>query len=105
MSGEDILEGFDSASGPRDARVVLEQMGSVSDLVLRGGSAIIAPDGSYLVGPSYDSRDTVYADLDPGLIEEARLTLDVDGHYSRPDIFTLKVDTGSQRNVEFADAD
>lgn len=105
MSGDDILEGFDSASGPPVARAVLEQMGGASDLVLRGGSAVIAPDGSYLVEPSYDSRDTVYADLDPGLIEEARLTLDVDGHYSRPDIFTLKVNTGSHRNVEFDDGD
>ena len=105
MSADEVLEGFDSASGPAAARTLLERMGSAPGPVLRGGSAVIAPDGSYLSEPSYDSRETVFADMDADLIEEARLTLDVDGHYSRPDIFTLSVDTGSQRNVEFDDAD
>lgn len=105
MSRDEMLAGFDSAGGPAEARVILEQVGRGDDLVLRGGSAVIAPDGSYLVEPSYDNRECVLADLDPGLIEEARLTLDTDGHYSRPDVFTLSVDTRSQRNVEFGEGD
>src|SRR5438552_13493213 len=32
----------------------------------RGGSAILAPDGSYLAGPPYDEEGILYADLDPG---------------------------------------
>ena len=80
---------------------LLELAGGGPEPVLRGGSAVIAPDGSYLVGPSYDSREAVVADLDRGLIEEACLTLDTDGHYSRPDVFTLQVDTDRQRNVAF----
>jgi predicted amidohydrolase len=101
MTREDVLDGFDSAGGPPAARSVLEQVGRASRTVLRGGSAVIAPDGSYLVEPSYDCRDTLFADLDAGRIEEARLTLDSDGHYARPDVFTLRVDTRRQRNVAF----
>ena len=31
----------------------------------RGGSAILAPDGSYLAGPLYDEEGILYAELDP----------------------------------------
>jgi predicted amidohydrolase len=59
--------------------------------VLRGGSAIIAPDGSLLAGPVYDQEIILTADLDFSLITEESLTLDVTGHYSRPDIFDVKL--------------
>ena len=36
-----------------------------SDLIGRGGSAVLAPDGSYLAGPLYDEEGVLYADLDP----------------------------------------
>jgi nitrilase len=59
--------------------------------VLRGGSAIIAPDGSLLAGPVYDEEVILTADLDFSRIAEESLTLDVTGHYSRPDIFDVKL--------------
>jgi len=60
-------------------------------LVLRGGSAIIAPDGSFLAGPVWDEESVLTADLDLSLIAAESLTLDVTGHYHRPDIFDLRV--------------
>jgi len=60
-------------------------------LVLRGGSAIIAPDGSYLAGPLYDEPGILYADLDLSRVREERMTLDVTGHYHRPDVFAFEV--------------
>jgi predicted amidohydrolase len=60
-------------------------------LVLRGGSAIIGPDGGYLAGPVYDEETVVTADLDLGQIARESLTLDVAGHYSRPDVFDFSV--------------
>ena len=42
------------------------------------------------------------AEIDLGRVAEARLLLDTDGHYSRPDVFTLTVDRTEQRNVEDA---
>lgn len=59
--------------------------------VLRGGSAIIAPDGSLLAGPVFDEEVILTADLDLSLIAEESLALDVTGHYSRPDIFEVKL--------------
>lgn len=59
-------------------------------LVLRGGSAIIAPDGDVLAGPVHDEPTILLADVDPGRIREERMNLDVTGHYARPDCFQLR---------------
>ncbi|MEW6211002.1 MAG: carbon-nitrogen hydrolase family protein [Acidobacteriota bacterium] len=60
-------------------------------LLLKGGSAIIAPDGSLLAGPVMNEECIVTADLDLSLVAKESLTLDVTGHYARPDIFDLKI--------------
>ena len=57
----------------------------------RGGSAILAPDGSYLAGPLYDEEGILYADLDPQRIAEERQRFDAAGHYHRPDVLELHV--------------
>ncbi len=62
-----------------------------NDLVLRGGSAIIAPDGSYAVEPVYDTPITLHAALDLGAVRREQMTLDVSGHYARRDCFDFKV--------------
>ena len=59
--------------------------------VLNGGSAIIAPDGSLLAGPVFEEEVILTADLDLSRIAEESLALDVAGHYSRPDIFEVKL--------------
>ncbi len=59
--------------------------------LLRGGSAIIGPDGRYVVEPCFDQEKTIIAQLDLTAVEEERMTLDVSGHYSRPDIFDFQV--------------
>jgi predicted amidohydrolase len=64
---------------------------SADQWVMRGGSAIIGPDGAYLAGPVYDEATMLYADLDLGRLREERMTLDVTGHYHRPDVFSFGV--------------
>lgn len=60
-------------------------------LVMRGGSAVIGPDGGYLAGPIYDEETILYADLDDQAIDRESLTLDTTGHYARPDVFDFRV--------------
>ncbi|MEO5575412.1 MAG: carbon-nitrogen hydrolase family protein [Gaiellaceae bacterium] len=61
------------------------------DLLGRGGSAILAPDGSYLAGPLYGEESILYAELDPDLLLQARQRFDPAGHYHRPDVLRLTV--------------
>ena len=60
-------------------------------LLLNGGSAVIAPDGSFLVEPVYDQETILYADLDLARIAEEQMALDVTGGYARDDVFTFNV--------------
>jgi nitrilase len=78
---------FQRASGyPDDV-----PLGDGPDLVGRGGSAIVAPDGSYLAGPLWDKEGILYAELDPGVLYAERQRFDPAGHYHRPDVFRLKI--------------
>jgi nitrilase len=59
------------------------------DVVGRGGSAILAPDGSYLAGPLWDEEGVLYAELDPAQLDGERQRFDPTGHYHRPDVLAL----------------
>jgi nitrilase len=59
------------------------------DVIGRGGSAILAPDGSYLAGPLWDEEGVLYAELDPAQLDGERQRFDPTGHYHRPDVFRL----------------
>ena len=69
----------------------LERIGSIrdDDYVLRGGSCVIGPDGSYVTEPLYDRAALIVTDIEIGRIAEERMTLDVAGHYARPDLLRL----------------
>ena len=74
---------------PESVRVSL---GDGPDSVLmRGGSAIINPLGAVLAGPNFEGETILTATLDLGEIARGKFDLDVAGHYSRPDIFQLRV--------------
>jgi nitrilase len=59
------------------------------DTIGYGGSAILAPDGSYLAGPLYEQEGILYADLDPEFLLGQRQRFDPVGHYNRPDVLQL----------------
>jgi nitrilase len=61
------------------------------ELVGRGGSAILGPDGSYLAGPLWNEEGILYAELDPQQLYKARQRFDPAGHYSRPDLLRLEI--------------
>ena len=61
--------------------------------MLRGGSCIVDPLGRVLAGPLYDRSGIITADLDLDEIARGKFDFDVVGHYARPDIFRLVVNT------------
>jgi nitrilase len=60
------------------------------EVLCRGGSAILAPDGRYLAGPLFGEEGILVAELDMGEVTAARQLLDVSGHYARPDVLRLQ---------------
>ncbi len=99
------LEGrcFVLAAGlPMKAADLPEQLLSETDLsklpenILRGGSCIVAPDGGFLIEPLFDDETIIVAELDLTQIDKEKMTLDVSGHYSRPDIFDFAVNRKSR---------
>jgi len=71
-------------------------------LLMRGGSCIIAPSGRILAAPVYGEDALLTAEID--LDDIARMQMDFDpvGHYARPDVFQLAVNTAPQRAVHAA---
>ena len=67
--------------------------------VLRGGSAIIAPDGSYVVEPVFEAPRVLHAELDLTAVRREQMALDVSGHYSRPDCFEFRPLTGRRTST------
>ncbi len=67
--------------------------------MIRGGSCIVSPLGEVLAGPVFDQEAILTAELDADLIAQGKFDLDVAGHYARPDIFELQVNTASQQSV------
>jgi nitrilase len=56
-----------------------------------GDSAIVDPDGKFLVEPVRHREEILYAEVDPRNLRGPRWQLDVAGHYGRPDVFQLTV--------------
>ncbi|MDQ4019254.1 MAG: carbon-nitrogen hydrolase family protein [Actinomycetota bacterium] len=79
---------FQRASGYPDDFPLRELIEGV-ETIGRGGSAILAPDGSYLAGPLYDEEGILLAELDPARLYEERQRFDAAGHYHRPDVLGL----------------
>ena len=64
-----------------------------------GNSVIVGPDGSLIAGPIRQTEETLIAELDLGSVRSARRLLDPVGHYNRPDVFRLHVDTSARPPV------
>jgi nitrilase len=79
----------------------LDELSDQPDLMCRGGSAVIGPNGEVIAGPLWDEEGILYAELDLDEITKAKIDFDVVGHYARPDVFQLKVNSEPQSPVLF----
>ena len=66
-----------------------------------GDSVVIEPGGKIAAGPMRREHGILYAEIDLERVGIARRSLDVVGHYSRPDVFQLHVNTSALKPVEF----
>ena len=88
-----------AAALPTDLEAHPDLIADPAQWVLRGGSAIIGPDGLYVREPVYDEPCVLLAELDLGRIREESMTLDVGGHYHRPELFTFQTHRAGRRLV------
>ncbi|SMB99544.1 hypothetical protein SAMN00120144_0253 [Hymenobacter roseosalivarius DSM 11622] len=86
-AARDALGLVDLRDLPAELEPAGELRGNPDAVVLSGGSVIIGPDGAILAGPVYDVETILTAEIDLARIPEEQLTLDVTGHYARPDVF------------------
>lgn len=67
--------------------------GEVDEWLEPGNSVIVDPSGSLLAGPVRNREEILYAEIDLAHVRAARRFFDPTGHYHRPDVFRVGVDT------------
>ncbi|WOJ95568.1 carbon-nitrogen hydrolase family protein [Congregibacter brevis] len=77
--------------------------GNAQDFPGDGGSCIAAPDGSWIVEPLGPEETVLTAVIDMQTVREERQNFDPSGHYSRPDVFELRVNRERQKLTTFSD--
>ena len=70
--------------------------------LIAGGSVIVSPMGDILAGPLKNEEGLITADIDLEDLKRARYDFDVNGHYARPDVFSLQVDESEKRSVVYS---
>ena len=111
MRKSDVVDGYRSLGTPATAgealleSITVNGVGEPDAVIHAGGSTIIGADGDILSEPVSNREAIVSAEIDMTLAQTQALTLDTDGHYSRPDIFELHVDTAPRHGVVFSSVD
>ena len=73
----------------------------VDEWINPGGSVVISPNGEIVAGPLSKKKGHMIVDIDVELSSSSKRALDVAGHYSRPDVFTLEVNKVRQSPIQF----
>jgi len=73
------------------------------DVMADGGSCLASPTGEWLLEPEVNTESLRIAELRHDVVLEERHSLDVAGHYSRPDVTRLIVNRKRQTTAEFND--
>lgn len=69
--------------------------------VCDGDAVVMEPFGGPVAGPLHRAQEVLYAEIDASRAASARRSLDVAGHYGRPDIFNLSVNRAPMQPVSF----
>ena len=76
---------------------------SADEVMADGGSCVAGPDGKWVLEPVTGTESLNVVEIDHSRVLEERHSLDVVGHYSRPDVTRLVVNRKRQTTVEFDD--
>lgn len=90
---------------PTDLPFAQELRHRLPDVLANGGAAIAGPDGQWLIAPCADEERLLLAELDHAKVREERQNFDPFGHYSRPDVLTLRVNTQRCTGLEISAQD
>jgi predicted amidohydrolase len=99
---EDLFEGLERVGGNAEARALFDAI--EGEVLNRGGSMIAAPD-TRVIAQAGEGEETLFAELDLAEVAEGLTSLDTDGHYARPDVFELTVDTRAKDGVNWGSSD
>lgn len=95
MQGQDIPSTFPQR----------EMLFDDGEWVNSGDAVVVEPSGNVVAGPLHQEKGILYATIDPEVSRRSRKSLDVAGHYGRPDIFDLRIDRRPMPPVSFIDKD
>ena len=76
---------------------------TADELMANGGSCVAGPDGEWVLEPVVGDESLQVVELDHTRVLEERHSLDVAGHYSRPDVARLVINRKRQTTAEFDD--
>src|SRR5262249_48716265 len=76
----------------QQAQIVADTGGPIGPISGGFFTAIITPQGEYLGEPLRSGEGEVIADLDRRLTNTRKILMDASGHYSRPELLSLRVD-------------
>ncbi|MFP4845051.1 carbon-nitrogen hydrolase family protein [Winogradskyella sp. PE311] len=85
---------------PKDTPHIDEILKNAPDSLANGGSCIAGPDGEWIVEPVLYKEGLIIETIDFNRVLEERQNFDPVGHYSRPDVTKLIVNTERQTTVE-----
>ena len=77
------------------------QLFTDAEWINSGDAIVVRPGGSVTAGPQHKHKSILYAMINPDTAKDARKSLDVAGHYDRPDVFQLTVDRSHRDPVHF----
>jgi nitrilase len=91
LEGRDVPESFPGRA----------QLFTDDEWINDGGATIVRPFGKVVAGPLNREKGILYGEIDREAAARSRRSLDVAGHYARPDIFRLEIDRAPMPPVTF----
>ncbi len=93
LQGADVPEEF-----PERSRLFKDE-----EWINSGDAVVVKPFGGVVAGPLHREKGILYATIDLEAARSSRKSLDVAGHYGRPDLFHLEIDRRPLLPVAFVD--